>query len=349
MQAYEICPFQIRSASDADYACLNEFKNILRLELLPEDPPIALAEDAERWRSGPDYIQEATWAAWESGGRRIIAFAEAQIQQTGDNPHLISFEIEVLPEFRRRGIARQMLCLIVEHAQTNNRRLMITEAYERVPAGGAFLSRMAARKGVEAHLNQLRLCELDRSLVQRWIEQSSALSSEFRLGWWDDRCPEERLQQLADLFQVVANDQPRDALEVEDRNFSPELVRQFESMMLAGGRQRWVLYIADREHDRLVGYTEVLWHPDRPTILTQGFTGVMRECRGKGLGRWMKAEMLSRLLRERPQAEVIRTGNADSNASMLKINTDLGYKPCISWCLWQADREAVEHYLAAGH
>ncbi len=347
MQADEICPFQIRSASDAEYACLNEFKNVLRLEVLPEDPPIGLAEDVERWHSMPEYLQQATWVARENGAGRVIAFAEAEIHQTGDNPHLMSFDIQVLPEFRQRGLARQMLRLIVDHAQSNNRRLMITETHQRVPAGAAFLSGMGGRKGIEAHLNQLRFAELDRSLIRRWIKQSSALSSEFRLGWWEDRCPEDRLQELADLFQVVANDEPRDVLEMEDRNYSPELLRQFETLMLAGGKHRRVLYIADCEHDRLVGFTEVLWHPDRGTLLLQEFTGVLPQYRGRGLGRWLKAEMLSRVLRECPQAEVIRTGNADSNAAMLKVNTQLGYRPYASVCVWQVDTDVAEQYLAA--
>ena len=346
MQSYEICPFQLRSSTEADYACLNEFKNILRQEVLPDDPPIACREDVERWHTIPDYVEEAVWAAWESARRRIIAVGQCAIYHTGDNEHMMDFRIEVLPEFRRQGLGRQMLRLITGQSLRHGRRLMITETSDRVPAGAEFLSGMGARKGLEQRTNQLRLVELDRGLLQRWLERSNHLSGEYRLGWFEGPYPEARIQELADLMQVVANDQPRDTLDMEDMNFTPDILRQFVNQMLAGGQQRWVFYVTDRESDRILGLTEVLWNPDRPTILLQGFTAVLPEYRGKGLGRWLKAAMLNKVLCERPQVEVIRTGNANSNAPMLKINGDLGFKPYISWCVWQLEREAVEAYLA---
>jgi mycothiol synthase len=347
MQDIEIRPFQVRSASEADYACLNAFKNVLRLEFLPEDPPIACSEAVQRWHAMPTYVEEASWAAWEKTDRRIAAFGEASIYHTGDNEHVIDFNIEVLPEFRRQGLGCQMLRLIAEHAQRNNRRLMITEANGRVPASAEFLSGMGGRRGLEEHLNQLRVAELDQNLVLRWMEQSRPLLSLFQLGLWDGRYPEDRLQQVADLLQVVANDQPRDTLEIEDMNYAPEVVRQFESQMLAGGDQRWVHHAVDRENGCLAGLTEVFWNPNRPALLWQGFTGVMPDYRCKGLGRWLKAEMLSKVLRERPEVKVIRAGNANSNGPMLKINRELGFKPYVSWTVWQVDTKAASEYLAA--
>src|SRR5512135_2265969 len=120
MQDYEIRPFQIRSASQTDYACLNEFKNILQHEILPEDPPMAYSEAVQRWQARPQYIDEATWAAWERGTGRIIAFGEAKIYLTGDNEHVLNFSIEVLPQYRRQGLGRRMLRLITDQARRRN-------------------------------------------------------------------------------------------------------------------------------------------------------------------------------------------------------------------------------------
>jgi len=74
-------------------------------------------------------------------------------------------------------------------------------------------------------------------------------------------------------------------------------------------------------------------------------TGVFPQYRNHGLGRWLKAAMLDKVLKERPQVLFVRTGNADSNAAMLKINTELGFKPYRAECLWQVEVQKVMEYL----
>ncbi|MCK5034533.1 MAG: hypothetical protein KAS73_01460 [Candidatus Sabulitectum sp.] len=56
--------------------------------------------------------------------------------------------------------------------------------------------------------------------------------------------------------------------------------------------------------------------------------------------------MLERIMRELPQAELIRAGNSDSNNSILSINTELGFKHFIATTTWQAATETVKKYLA---
>ena len=100
------------------------------------------------------------------------------------------------------------------------------------------------------------------------------------------------------------------------------------------------------ETEKFAGYTEVVWNPNRPEIISQGMTGVFPDYRNKGLGRWLKAVMLDRILTRRPQAKFVRTENADMNAPMMKINTELGFKPYIAESIWQVETEVVSKYLA---
>ena len=54
---------------------------------------------------------------------------------------------------------------------------------------------------------------------------------------------------------------------------------------------------------------------------------------------------MDKILTERSQAKYIRTGNADSNGPMLKINHELGFKPYISRMTWQIEADKLAAYL----
>jgi GNAT superfamily N-acetyltransferase len=105
------------------------------------------------------------------------------------------------------------------------------------------------------------------------------------------------------------------------------------------------VYVRERKTETLAGNTEIFWNPNRPEHIWQGFTGVLPDHQGQGLGRWLKAEMLQRILRDRPEAAHIRTGNADMNAPMLKINEEMGFRLFSTQIVWQVSLEAVEAYL----
>jgi mycothiol synthase len=343
----EIRSIDLRAASEAEYASLCALKNAMRYESLPEDPPWPREEQTRRFQTMPALKDNTAWIAWDAVKQRALALAQADIFLTGDNPRLLWFEIDVLPEHRLRGLGRMMLSLIAQHAHSRGRTLLTVECHDRAPGGPAFLERIGAKMGLVEAMNQLRVADLDLSLVDRWLERRAALSAEFDLGFWDVPYPQERLQDLADLLQEVANDQPRDTLQMEDINYSPELMQQFDNEQRAGGDERWTTYATQRSDGRLAGITEVYWNPNRPHLLWQGFTGVMPAFRGRGLGRWLKAEMLTRVLRDRPQVEIIRAGNADSNAPMLSINRSLGFQRYIAWATWQVELEQVDRYLAS--
>jgi GNAT superfamily N-acetyltransferase len=268
-QTHEIRSFHLRSAAPEQYASLNAFKNVLRREILPDDPPVPCDEDIRRWQRLPALIHEAAWAAWDASGKRILAFGQADIYQTGDNPRLVEVKLEVLPEFRQQGLGAALLCLITDHAR-NQARAFAFECNDRVPAGSEFLMRIGGTKGLDEPTNELKLAELDRVLLERWMEHTAPLSAEFAMGLWECSYPEEQLQPLADLLQVVANHQPRGALTMEDINYSPDMMRQFDAAQRAAGDQRWSLYLTSRANGSLAGISEVYWNPNRPAILWQG-------------------------------------------------------------------------------
>ena len=282
------------------------------------------------------------WAGWDPSGE-VGANAVVSFPRIEENTHLVHFDLDVEPAWRGRGVGRELLRRLVAVPRSEGRRLMMTATNERAPSGEAFLRRLGAERGMEMHTNQLVLAQLDRDLVSRWLDEGPARAPGFTVGFWDGPYPDDRIEAIAALVRVM-NTAPRDGLDMEDQHVTPDQIRQIEQYLAHGGTERWTAYAA--EGGRLAGYTEVHWKAGRGEIVTQADTGVSPAFRGRGLGRWLKAAMLDRIVRERVGAKFVRTGNADSNAAMLGINRALGFTPYVSRCVWQLDTAKALAYLA---
>lgn len=343
--AWRVRLFDLAAAGERDYAALNAFENRLRAEQLPDDPPIPLAEAIQGWQHIPKFMAVTQWVIWHPDGSAIVAAASTDVSHLSTNQHMAGFDIAVLPAFRRQELARSLLAPVVEVAQREDRRLLIGFTNERVPAGTAFMERMGASQGLASHENQLVLAELDKGLMQRWRAQAVERAPGFTLGLWIGPYPDDQIEAVVRLHEVM-NTMPRDQLDVEDFHLTPEQVRQWEQTMTARGTERWTLYVVEEATGSLAGYTAVFWNANRPHLLYQGDTGVFPEYRNRGLGRWLKAAMIEKVLRDRPQVQFVRTSNADSNAAMLKINQEMGFRPYFAHTIWQVETQQAAAYLS---
>ena len=334
----------VKEASLQEYQALRKLMDVVSKERQPDDPVVPLEETINQMKNLPSFVDLKMWCVWDDEHANILAQGNVGLIYTDDNRHLSQFDIIVHPDSRCQGIGKQLLGLIAEAALADNRRLLLTDTNDRVPAGETFMKRIGAKRGLEGHVNQLRLDELDQTLIEKWLEQGGKTDEEFELGLWEGKYPEDKLAEIAQLIELT-NQQPLGDLEIEEMHFKPEQLREMEKMDLARGNLRYTFYVLEKATGNFAGYTETVWNANRPEILRQDMTGVFPKYRGKGLGRWLKAAMLKKMLEIHPEIKFVRTQNADSNAAMLRINNELGFKPYMTSILWQMEIEQVLAYV----
>lgn len=334
--------FDPEAATEREFAAINAYQNVLRAESWPEDGPRPVSYTVQSFR-GLKLLKDMridTFFIWD--GAQVCAEAEAEVPLRDDNRHLGFAGVSVHPDYRRRGLARRLLHNVAEVMQRETRRLIGFGTDDAVPAGAAFAEHLGAKPGMQTHTNQLELSALNPELLRSW--QETAPKDSFELGFWDGPFPEADIAAISELIGVM-NTAPRDALELEDFRLTPEQLRDYERYQAEVGTHRWVAYVRERATGNLAGYTELSWNPSNPRVLRQGDTGVEPAYRGHGLGKWLKAALLERVLAERPDATCVRTGNADSNVPMLKINHALGFKPRLAEVWWELPLDKLQAYL----
>ena len=88
----------------------------------------------------------------------------------------------------------------------------------------------------------------------------------------------------------------------------------------------------------LVAFTEIQIPRDSPTFAYHQDTLVLREHRGRGLGRLLKLANVVALRGAFPAVRTVRTWNAVENAHMIAVNEAMGYEPTGFVREWQKRR-----------
>lgn len=339
----EINEFVPQSATEDEWKAFQSISNREELETDPDDPPTTLDDLKKNLLNQPPFVQFKGWLC--SRGNIPIAYFWTGMMLTDENQHLLQFNLYVLPEERGKGLGSLLLIWIADEARIHNRRLLLTGTSSAIPAGDIFMEHLGGEMALSTDVSQLLIEKLDRDLLMQWLTRARERGDGLILEHWHGAYPEDEIEAVAEMMSVM-NTAPRDNLDVEDFNVTPERIREMEKVFAARNMQRWTYFVRDPATNRLAGYTELHWRASKPERLGQGATAVVPEYRNRGIGRWVKAAALLGVLEEHPEVKYVRTDNATSNAAMLKINHEMGFCLYKIFRNWQVDRCKVEEYLA---
>jgi len=186
----------------------------------------------------------------------------------------------------------------------------------------SFLSKLEGTIISERATSRVAIKDVDMNLINHWCDQGPQRAPGVTLERFNE-VPEKDLKQFVKLYTETWNQAPLEDVAPEFIT-TPESRRNMERYF-KGQNHTWTTIVSREPDGTISGLTET-WHSSNTDFfIEQGLTGVSEEYRGRGLGKWLKAEMIKYIVRNYPQARVIGTENADSNIPMLSINEHIGF------------------------
>jgi mycothiol synthase len=258
------------------------------------------------------------------------------------NKHIMWFGASVHPDHRRAGMGKAWIPLAVELMDRHGCTTFSSGTEEE--SGHGFLRWLGAEAKLSGAENRLKIADVDWAMVRRWVEEGRRLSPSTTLEVYDGHLPEAMLEDYCIQRSAMLNTMPFEQLDIGVITTTPATMAEWYARMdMAGTTDHTML---TREPDGVIsGITDAEYVPFRPKMIHQGFTGVGPDARGRGLGKWLKAAMLMHIRELYPTVEVFVTENAGSNAPMLAINTNLGFREFLAGSEYQMSRDRLAAHL----
>jgi GNAT superfamily N-acetyltransferase len=319
-----------RAASPGEIQSLVETLNTVLSTDLPDDPPWLDVQVTEYLAETMPGERRISWVAEDDrvaeGEGRV--FAHVSILLMGDMGVL---EVLVHPQLRRRGLGSQLVAVAARRAYLEGFSRIGVEAIGDTPAIPFYESLGFDREYVETR-SVLTLSTVD------WLalgEMAGGIGSGYRIEFYPGGPPEHLLEAYA-LAKLEAQDDAADP-DLPSRSADPQRLKDSLDTLHRRGLKPYIVLAIHEATGVVAGLTEVVVPAQHPERADQYDTIVVRDHRGYGIDRAIKARMLFELRSAEPGLREVQTWNAQHNESMLKVNAELGFQSDRDWYEYGTD------------
>ena len=333
-----------RVAPEETLEAMHDLHLVYEEEVLPGDPPVPLDQRLLDWRHPIDTERVSHWVMWK--GPEIIATSGLHVDLVQNLENAFGW-VFVHPHHRGSGHGRTIATAMLDAAEADGR----TRFAVGIPDGRPEES-LAKKAGMKSayreKVSRLIFDEIDWTVMGSWIERAAERASDYELLFLPSPIAGEHLQAYCDVMFVMNSAPREDFVEDEAEIMTPEIWRDLESKYGVRGEREILTYVArHKPSGKFAGFTTVAYKRLQADLVEQWDTGVDPDHRNKGIGRWVKAAMAFELRERYPTVRRIDTENAGSNAPMLGINVEMGFKPILIQNVWQGDLATIGRALSA--
>ena len=328
------------AAPESTLAALHDLYLIWDAERVPNDPVVPWKQRLVDWRHLRSFEDIPRWVAWL--GDQIVATSGVYQHRTQDLDNTWGW-VFVHPEHRRQGLGRELVGHCIQYAAQSGRKRYATF----VESGSVFEfwpKRLGLKPVYNERISQLRIADVDRSMMQTWTERAAERAGDYEIKFLESPIDPEFRERMVEVMEVM-NTAPLEDMEEEPMHWTDEELRDVEEREAEKSRVMTTCVAIHKPTGRFAGYTTLVYQHLHPQMAHQWDTGVDPAHRNLGLGRWVKAAMLEKVIAEYPQVEVIETENAESNDPMLNINVAMGFKPSLEQVIYQGPIKAALKYV----
>ncbi|ATO16269.1 GNAT family N-acetyltransferase [Micromonospora sp. WMMA2032] len=327
-----------RTASSAEIASLLDTLNAVLAADLPQDPP---------WRESSmrEYLSEVM-----PGERRISWIAQDDPAPDGTPGDIVGhvhvlllggigvLEVLVHPAVRRTGLGRELVRVAARRVWDEGFQSIGVEVVGDTPAVAFYEALGFTREYVETR-SVLDLSTVDWPAL---AEMATEVGAGYHVEFWPGGPPDPLIEAYA---RAKAEVRDVDDGELRPSSYDPERLRDSLDTLHRRGMKPYIVLALHEQTGEVAGLTEVVVPAQHPTRADQYDTIVVRDHRGYGIDRAIKARMLLELRSAEPEVAEVQTWNAQANESMLKVNAELGYRTDRDWCEYGVDVAELVHRL----
>ncbi|MFW9855056.1 MAG: GNAT family N-acetyltransferase [Candidatus Thorarchaeota archaeon] len=296
------------------------------LELNPDDPlPAREVVKKEFYLPNPD-LRHSRWIVFMPDRTQVIGYGRVSVYKESspayeENKHVAFGALFIDAQHRRNKIGTQLLDTLVPAVMKEFKTVFQVTALN--PGGIAFCEAFGGLSALTEEESRLKIEEVDWEMIRKWREEGPRRAPGVTIEKFET-VDETDIVNYCNLYTEVLNQVPKGETEWEDKE-TPKTRREREDREKQLGTI-WTTMITREKDGAISGLTETTFRSDRSSLLYQGLTGVREKYRGRGLGKWLKAEMLTFTKNNLPSVRSVATDFAVTNDPMISINRRLGFR-----------------------